>query len=300
MRKIKHEIVGIGEVLWDILPAGRQLGGAPTNFAYHVNSLGETGIAVSRVGDDDLGKETVERLQELDMDTGYIQIDRSHPTGTVPVQLNEQGEPIYIIVEDVAWDYLEWSTQLQRLSSDAQVVCFGTLAQRTPDSRHTIRRFLRSTNTKCLKIFDINLRQSYFSQEILIQSMKLAQILKLSHEELPVLVELLGKDATQGNEKDWARYLIDQFVIELVCITRGANGSVLVTEHEIVEHAGYQVKVVDTVGSGDAFTACLAVSYLRSYPLDEICKAANRLGAWVAGQAGATPPIGADILQLFD
>ena len=298
--KAKYKLVGIGEILWDLLPAGKQLGGAPTNFAYHVNALGETGIAVSRIGSDDLGKESMDRMQELGMATAFIQTDHRYSTGTVPVQVNAKGEPVFTIAEDVAWDYLEWNASLQLLSTEAQAVCFGSLAQRMKGSRYTIQRFLQSTGDECLKIFDINLRQSHYTAEILVQSMKSAHILKLNHEELPVVIGLLGENADHNDEKTSARYLIDRFSIALVCITRGAQGSVLVTDQDICEHAGYPVNVVDTVGSGDAFTACLAVCYLRSYSLEKTSEASNRLGAWVAGRAGATPSPDDDILGLLD
>jgi fructokinase len=279
-------IVGLGEVLWDIFPERACLGGAPANFAYITMLMGNEGIVASRVGEDSRGREALRRLRELGLDVEHLQTDRSLATGTVKVEVDNKGLPQYEIAQPVAWDFLEWAADWQELAATADAVCFGSLAQRAETSRTTIRSFLRAA-VKAVKIFDVNLRQSYYSRDVLTESMKLANIVKLNDEELPKVTALCG--FPHKDERSSAQRLRDVYDLELVCITRGANGSLLLQDSNISEHGGFHVKVADTVGSGDAFTAGLVHEYLRNASSDRMNEVANQLGAWVASEAGAMP-----------
>lgn len=295
MNPHQHIWVGLGEVLWDILPNAQHLGGAPANFAYHAAVLGAYSTVASRVGADELGRHAVERLQQLGVETSYIQIDEAHPTGNVRVQIDEAGQPRYTITEDVAWDFLTWTEQWQELAKRADVICWGSLAQRSVLSRNTIRCFLQATRPDALRIFDVNLRQRFYTPEVLAESLRLASVVKLSDEELPQVINML--DSSRAAPEQCARWLAQHYDLELVCVTRGARGSLLVTRTETFEHPGFRAKVVDTVGAGDAFTAALAHHYLRGVSLKRVSEAANVLGAWVATQSGATPPVDRRVLQ---
>ena len=284
----RHIVVGLGELLWDLLPAGRQLGGAPANFAYITSLLGDEGIPASRLGQDALGEEAILRLRELALPTAFIQEDADHPTGTVQIEVDAAGQPRFEISESVAWDFLEWTPQWQRLAQQADAVCFGSLAQRSEHSRVTIRKFvLAAQQRNAVRIFDVNLRQNFFTAQVLAESMRLATLVKLNHEELPRLMRLFELD--HHSEEDSARRLLSLHDLKLVCITRGNGGSLLVSAAECSEHPGFKVKVADTVGAGDAFTAALVHGYLRGTSLAQINENANRVGAWVASQSGATP-----------
>lgn len=280
-------VVGLGELLWDLFPQGKQLGGAPANFAYMTALLGDRGMVASRVGSDRLGQEAIWQLASSGLDTSMIQQDQGNVTGTVRVEVDSKGQPEYKIVEDVAWDHLEWTPEWKTLAESADAVCFGSLAQRSPASRVTIREFLKAVPPHATRIFDVNLRQDFFSQEVLRDSAGQADILKLNHEEVPKLLECLGRGF--DSDQDAARWLVKEFGIRIVCITRGAKGSLLVTATEQSEHPGFSVKVADTVGAGDAFTAALAHHAMRGASLNAMNEAANRLGAWVASQEGAMP-----------
>jgi fructokinase len=283
-----YTVVGLGELLWDVFPQGRQLGGAPANFAYMTNLVGDTGIVASRVGDDDLGREAQERLQALGLQTSFVQVDKQHPTGTVKVDVDPAGQPTFTIATSVAWDSFEWTPEWGALAQRADAVCFGSLAQRCPESRGTIRSFLKAMRPEAIRVFDVNLRQNFYSSTILTESAALADIIKVNHEELPVVAKLLGIPFIY-DERRAAQWLRDTFGTKLVCMTRGAKGSLLVGENEISEHSGYRVYVADTVGAGDAFTAALVYHYLRHASLSALNEAANRMGAWIASQTGATP-----------
>ncbi|MGA9305741.1 MAG: carbohydrate kinase [Candidatus Sulfotelmatobacter sp.] len=287
----RNIIVGLGELLWDLFPAGAQLGGAPANFAYIASLLGDEGIPASRLGQDSLGEQAIRRLEELGFSTEFIQQDADHPTGTVKVEVDRTGQPRFEIAESVAWDFLEWTPQWQKLAQQADAVCFGSLAQRSQHSRATIRRFVRASRKSAIRVFDVNLRQNFYSKEVLAESMKLATIVKLNHEELPKVMSLLDLE-TRGEEAS-ARQLLSHEV-KLVCVTRGSGGSLLVSADERREHPGFKVKVADTVGAGDAFTAALVHGYLRGTSLSQINETANRVGAWVASQSGATPSLKRD------
>ena len=284
----KFLVVGLGELLWDIFPDSSQLGGAPANFAYMTSMLGDTGIVASRVGRDELGLAAKERLETLHLSTNYIQFDSAHRTGIVKVQVDPAGQPTYDIVQSVAWDFFEWTPEWRKLAARADAVCFGSLAQRCLNSRKTIRTFLGTVRPGAIRVFDVNLRQKFYSKQILEDSARIADIIKVNHDELPVVAELLGLPFIY-DELRAAQWLRDKFKLKLVCMTRGARGSLLVTERDSNEHSGYRVHVADTVGSGDAFTAALVYHYLRGASIATMNEAANRMGSWVATQTGATP-----------
>jgi fructokinase len=282
-----HVVVGLGEVLWDLLPGGKQLGGAPTNFAYITKLLGDNGVVASRVGADDLGREARQALEKLGLPAANLQLDLAHPTGTVKVQLDAAGQPKFEISENVAWDFLAWTAEWNALASEADAICFGSLAQRSPVSHKTIREFVKAARPSATRIFDVNLRQAFFCAEVLVESLKRADIMKLNDDELPRVMALLG--IAHRNEESSAESLLRTFSLKLVCVTRGANGSLLVNNSGRHHHPGYPIKVADTIGAGDAFTAALVHQYLRGASLAAMNDAANRVGSWVASQIGGTP-----------
>jgi fructokinase len=290
-------VVGLGELLWDMFPQGKQLGGAPANFAYMTALLGDRGVVASRVGQDHLGKEAIWLLKSSNLDTSQIQQDAVHATGTVLVQVDSKGQPEYRISEDVAWDHLTWSPEWKSLAHSADAICFGSLAQRSSASRATIQKFLQAVRPEAARIFDVNLRQAFFTVEILRESLMQADIVKVNHEELPRIAELFGR--TFASEKAAACWLATEFGVKLVCVTRGHRGSLLVCKDRKNEHPGFTVKVADTVGAGDAFTAALVHHWLRQTPLAEMNRAANRLGAWVASQEGAMPVADESVLAAI-
>ncbi|MEA2736224.1 MAG: fructokinase [Humisphaera sp.] len=280
--------IGLGEVLWDLLPTGKQLGGAPANFSFHAQQLGARSAVVSAVGRDAPGDEIFAQLGELGIDTQHVAVDDKHATGVVTVTLDSAGVPSYVIEPGAAWDFLPASPAWMDAARDADVVCFGSLAQRSPMSRETIRAFLRATPRDCLRIFDINLRQSFYDADVIRHSLQLANVLKINDQELPVVAKLLDY---AGNEAIVVRRLIEDFSLRLIALTRGERGSTLVALEETNGHLGLPAKLVDTVGAGDAFTAAVAIGLLRGESLPRINHAANRLAAYVCSQAGATPAI---------
>ena len=288
-------VVGLGELLWDLLPAGKQLGGAPGNFASIAASLGDRGIVASRVGADGLGDEARAKLTSLHVETSFLQIDQPHPTGTVNVSVDSKGQPTFDISEEVAWDFIEWIGDWEVLARQAHVLYFGTLGQRTPQSRATTHEFLRAVRPDTVKIFDANLRQNFFSPEVIAESVKAANIIKLNDAELPRVMEALG--LTYDGDKSSAERLRRRYNLKLVCVTRGEKGSLLVAEGAFHEHPGFRMAVVDTVGAGDAFTATLVHHILRGSSLPVMNEAANRMGGWVASHAGGTPAIDAALVD---
>jgi fructokinase len=288
-------VVGLGELLWDLLPSGAQLGGTVSNFAVMAGRLGSHAVCASRVGDDDLGRQAHNRLSRLPVDTSFLQTDPQHPTSTVSVQLKD-GQPRYTIEEPVAWDYLELSTEWLALAARADSVCFGTLAQRNPVARQTIEGFLAATSSGCVRVFDVNLRAPFYSASVLERSLRLTTLLKMNDGEMPVILPLLGVGGvavgtTEEGLVAGARSLLEHFPVQLVCVTMGSSGSLLVTREQVDRHPGIPIQVVDTVGAGDAFTAALTHYYLQNAPLSIINDAGNRWGSWVASQPGAMPPL---------
>jgi len=285
---MRFKLAGVGEVLWDLLPGGRQLGGAPANFAYHACALGAEGHVISRVGRDELGREIISRLQKLGVPVDCIEIDETLPTGTVSVELGPDGQPQFTIHENVAWDALQGEAASLRAAGEADAVCFGTLGQRCEPARSAIRKLVAAAPKNALRIFDVNLRQHFFSTQIIAESLALANVLKVSDVELPKLAEMLN---LSGNQRDQIACLAQRHGLLLVALTRGAHGSVLYSEGRFSEHSGIQVNVVDTVGAGDAFTAAMALGMLSGWAIDRINEFANRVAAYVCSCAGATPPL---------
>jgi fructokinase len=281
-------VVGLGELIWDMFPEGRRLGGAPSNFAYVSRLLGNDAAVASRVGRDALGAEAVERLERAGLSTLYLQTDDAHPTGIVGVRIGHGGEPNFNVNENSAWDYLEWTPVWEDLAARAGVVCFGTLGQRRPEARATIERFLAATRDDTLRLFDVNLRHSFFTPDMLARSLRLSTVVKLNAEELSSAASMLSLRAS--GELETARELLKLFDLELVAVTRGASGSLLVSREEADEHPGFRVeRVADTIGCGDAFAAALAHCLRRRAPLRLSNEIANRVGSWLATQTGATP-----------
>lgn len=277
-------IIGIGEILWDMLPQGKQLGGAPANFAYHVCRLGGDGWAVSAVSDDELGNEIKSVLEGKRLNTCLC--DVSAPTGTVAVTLDAAGVPSYEITEKVAWDMVPYGPELDELAKSAEAVCFGTLAQRSEISRGTIMKFLDSVPVNCLKVYDINLRQHYYSKEIISSSLKVSDILKINDEELDIVSDLFS---LSGEPADKCRSLIETFSLKLVILTKGSKGSDVITCQGMHSIVPMDVDVVDTVGAGDAFTAAFIISYLRGDSLEDAHRLAGEISSYVCTKAGAMP-----------
>jgi fructokinase len=279
-------VIGLGELLWDLLPAGAQMGGAPANFAYHAARLGAQAAVITRVGADARGDEIVARLQTLGLSARLVQRDPTSSTGTVTVALSGDGLPDYTIHENVAWDFLEATPDTLEAAAEADALCFGSLAQRNPVSRGAIEALVRATPLSAWRILDVNLRQQYFTEQILRSSMEWANLLKLNDVELPVLSRMFRLD---GDERKQVEALATMFDLRLVALTRGAQGSLLYCDGQWAEHVPPPVPVVDTVGAGDAFTAALCMGLLAGNELQRINIEANRLAGWVCSQAGATP-----------
>jgi fructokinase len=280
----KCVIVGLGEILWDVFPDGRRLGGAPANFAFYANSLGEDGVIVSRVGKDKDGEQILSRLLSAGLDARYIDVDNARPTGSVTVFSDERGLPRFIIHEERAWDYLEMNPRLEALAASADAVCFGSLGQRSPASREAVRTFLRFTRGDCLRIFDLNLRSPHFSPESIDHLLKKSNVLKLNDEEIQNAARLLG---LPGGEDGIAAALLAAYPLDLVVLTRGEKGSRVFSRKETVDSPAARVEVLDTVGAGDAFAAVVTVGLLRKKPLQHINGVANQVAGFVCSQRGA-------------
>jgi fructokinase len=285
---MSFNVIGIGEILWDLLPSGKQLGGAPANFAYHARALGARSRVISRVGQDPPGEEILQRLQALGLPIAEIQVDPSAPTGTVSVELSADGQPRFTIHENVAWDRLALEKAALAAVAEADAVSFGTLAQRREPARGTIQALVAAVRPGALRILDMNLRQNYFSREIIQTSLRLANIVKFNDSELPVLADMLG---LRGSARQQIEGLARQHALRLVCLTRGAHGSLLYSGGQWADDSGQPVAVKDTVGAGDAFTAALTVGVLAGKPLDAINRRANQVARYVCSCEGATPPL---------
>ncbi len=279
---------GIGEILWDMIPGGRKLGGAPANFAYHFKALGGESITISRVGNDDLGREALRILEAHALDTSAVTIDPSHPTGRVDVSIDNQGVASYEFPDNVAWDFIEANEAARVVLPELNAVCFGTLAQRSEVSRQAILELLRELPKTALKIYDINLRKNFFSKEIIRESLHLSDVLKLNDDELEIVGPMFN---LQGDQQSMLAGLVDMFSLKLGVLTRGGKGSLLLTPDNISNFKGIAVRVNDTIGAGDTFTAAMALAWLKGRPLDEINRYASETAAYVCTQAGAMPPV---------
>ena len=296
MMKTKPIIVGLGEILWDLLPDGKVLGGAPANVACHAGRLGGESYVVSAVGKDKPGREILHKLKRMGLKSEYISVDVAHPTGIVTVKLDKIGVPDFTIHTGVAWDYIPWNDNLHELAKKADAICFGSLAQRLETSRKTIRNFLLQSKKECLRIFDVNLRQSFFNKEILKESLKISDFFKLNDDELPVISKMFSAN---GSEHDISLKILDEFNLKLIAVTKGSKGSSLYTRDEVSSYKVPEVNVVDTVGAGDAFTAVLIMGLLRGLPLKKIHENATEIAAFVCTQKGATPKLPVNYITKF-
>lgn len=282
---MKNIIVGLGEILWDLLPGGKVLGGAPANFAYQISQFGFEGYAVSAIGKDALGDEIIESLSSKSLNHKIERVD--FPTGTVQVTLDGKGIPQYEICENVAWDNIPFTPEIEDLARKASTVCFGSLAQRSEVSHKTILRFLELLPEDALKVFDINLRQHFYSKEIIDNSLKHSNILKINDDEVVIVAELYGWNGLK--EADICRKLVEMYHLKLVILTKGTNGSYVITSGEDFFRPTPKVTVADTVGAGDAFTAGFVASLLRGKTIPEAHKTAVEVSAFVCTQHGAMP-----------
>ena len=294
--KNSYTIAGIGELLWDVFPETKRLGGAPANFAYHCKQFGADAYTVSCVGKDSLGKNLHQELKVIGVDTSYIIESKEYETGRVNVSLNDQGKPIYEIIENVAWDYIPFTPEIKALAKRLDAVCFGTLAQRSSVSRKTIQTFLQNMPQNTLKIFDVNIRQSFYSKKLIEESLQLANILKLSDEELPVLADFFK---LEGNVPDQIKKIQTKFDLDLVAYTRGAEGSLLLNKSETDDFPGLKANAIDSVGAGDSFTASLCMGLLRGWSLDKINLFANKVASFVCSQKGATPILPKSLIEII-
>ena len=293
---INHQpiAVGLGELLWDMLPKGKQIGGAPFNFARHCNQLGLEGFPVSQIGIDELGNETVSLLKDWGITPDFVSRDPQHETGTVNIRLDNQGKPNYEIRDDAAWDFIQHNLLLEQLAPKVDIVCFGTLAQRSDASRFTIYSFLDRMSSDAIKLFDVNLRQHFYSIGSIEASLERASILKLSDEELPVLknaFSLSGSVEVQLSE------LKNRFELKLIAYTRGAEGSFLIDGSGTDDHPGNTITTIDTIGAGDSFSATLCAGLLQGLPLAQLNENANQVAAYVCSQRGATPALPESIVK---
>ena len=280
-------IAGLGEVLWDVFPSGPRFGGAPANFACATAGLSPLAevFMVSAVGHDELGIQARRKLQQRRVDTTYL-AESSRPTGTVNVELDDAGHADYRFADDTAWDAMTWSAVLEDLAARIDAVCFGTLGQRSETSRRTIQQFVNSVPDQAWKIFDINLRPPFFSDDVIRESLDLANVLKLNEDELPVVAKLYG---VAGSDADVVQQLAQQLELQVIAVTRGSAGAMLYRAGDILEHPGVATLVVDTVGAGDAFTAAMALGLLAEDASEKILDRAARVAAFVCTQRGATP-----------
>lgn len=279
-------VVGMGEALWDVLPEGKKIGGAPANFAYHVSQFGLNSRVVSAVGDDKLGMKILDNFREKKLNA-MVEIV-PYPTGTVQVELDAEGVPCYDIKEGVAWDNIPYTPALEDLAKHTKAVCFGSLAQRSVVSRDTINRFIDAMPAEdTLKIFDINLRQGFYTKEILCNSFSKCNILKINDEELVTVSRMFGYPGIDLQDKCWI--LLAKYNLKMLILTCGVNGSYVFTPGNVSFVETPRVEVADTVGAGDSFTAAFVSSILSGLSIGEAHKLAVETSAYVCTQNGAMP-----------
>jgi fructokinase len=297
---MNSNVIGLGEVLWDLLLTGPQLGGAPANFAYHAHALGAQAQVITRVGKDDYGREIIGRFHEMGLPETGVQVDEGAPTGTAKVELSGDGLAHFTIQENVAWDHIAVTTESLVAASEAHTICFGSLAQRSEPSRNAIQQLVAAAPADALRVFDINLRQQFYSRDVIEQSLQRANVLKLNDDELPTLAAMFN---LAGAAEDHIERLAQMFSLRLVALTRGANGSLLYQkDNDEVRWSACPsrpVKVVDTVGAGDSFTAAMVMGLLRKMDLDEINAIANEVARYVCSQPGATPALPTEFARRF-
>jgi fructokinase len=294
---MSFHVVGLGEVLWDVLPEGKRLGGAPANFACHALALGADACVISAVGRDALGEELLAALQERGFAVDTLSQDSVHATGTVTVAVSEEGQPSYTIHENAAWDHLVPTAAAWRAVAQADAVCFGSLAQRHAVSRKAVGALLDQSSGDALKVFDVNLRQAYYDETILRESLQRANVAKVNEDELPIVGDRLGLSGENPRERLEA--LVDAFALEAAALTCGAEGSLLVAGDQCSWAEGVPVEVRDTIGAGDSFLAGFVMGLLLGKPLDWINAQANALARHVCTCEGATPALPEAIRGAF-
>ena len=285
----KRFVVGLGEALWDCLPEGKKLGGAPANFAYHAGQfLGqENTLAVSALGEDSLADETEASLKEHGLN--YLMPRVPYPTGTVHVTLSGDGIPTYDIKENVAWDNIPFTPEIEEVARNCKAVCFGSLAQRNVVSRENIHRFLDATPADCMKIFDINLRQQFYTKEVIQASLRRCNVLKINDEELVLIGRMFGYPGLDIENKCWL--ILGKYDLDMLVLTCGTNGSYVFTPGQMSFQETPKVEVADTVGAGDSFTGSFCAAILEGKPVAEAHKRAVQVSAFVCTQNGAMPVI---------
>ena len=292
---MKDYVVGMGEALWDVLPEGKKIGGAPANFAYHVSQFGLPSCVVSAVGDDALGKEIVENFTSKGLNQLLAEVP--YPTGTVQVEIDQAGIPQYDIKENVAWDNIPYTARLEQLAENTKAVCFGSLAQRNVVSRSTINRFLDAMpqTDDSLVVFDVNLRQGFYNKEILCDSMTRCNILKINDEELVTVSRMFGYPGIDLQDKCWI--LLGKYNLKMLILTCGINGSYVFTPGNVSFQPTPRVEVADTVGAGDSFTAAFIASILKGRSVAEAHVKAVQTSAFVCTKKGAMPLLPAELTE---
>lgn len=291
---MKNIVVGLGEILWDVFPERKVLGGAPANFAYHVSQFGFNGYTVSAIGEDLLGKEILSNLEDKKLN--YLLETTDYPTGTVQVTLNKSGVPQYEICENVAWDNIPFTVRTENLAKNTQTVCFGSLAQRSAVSRETIRKFIAAMPEDSLKIFDINLRLDYYTKEVIEESLQMANMMKINDEEVVKVATLFG---WAGEEQDICRKLLNEYNLDILILTKGTDGSFVFTPRQTSYQPTPKIHVADTVGAGDSFTAAFVAAYLHGERIEDAHQLAVEVSAYVCLQHGAMPKLADAYLELF-
>jgi len=291
---MENYIVGIGEILWDVFPQGKVLGGAPANFAYHVSQSGFNGYAVSAIGQDSLGNEIIDSLSHKKLN--FIIEKTDFPTGTVQVTVDQNGVPQYEICENVAWDNIPFTKGMEELARKTLTVCFGTLAQRNSVSRTTINCFLDCLPESTMKIFDINLRQHFYTRELIEQALTRCDILKINDEEIRVIGKLFGWE--KKTDLEICHQLLHVYTIEIVVLTKGTEGSIVMTATETSVKPTPVVEVADTVGAGDSFTAAFVSSLLKGKSIQDAHQIAVTVSAYVCTQKGAMPVVPESLFSI--
>ena len=283
------KIAAFGELLWDLLPNGKVLGGAPTNFIYRINSFGDRGTLLSKVGNDKSGREAREALRRLGVSDENIQTDYEFPTGSVKIKIDESGNPDFNIITEVAYDHIEINTEMIDAFSEADCVCFGTLVQRYGISKNTLRELIHES-PNVVKFLDINLRKKCYTATSIEDSLRMTNILKTNDEELLITKQLLGLESE--NLVDLSRETIEKYDLDIILCTLGSNGAFCITKEDVFYYdPGYQIILGDTVGSGDAFSAGFVHYYMNGHLIDEALRFGNAAGALVATTTGATSPM---------
>ena len=291
----KPLVAGLGELLWDVVGDNETLGGAPINFVYHAAQLGASALAISTIGDDLRGKRAISSLTDHGVVTDHLTVVEGFPTGYVQASVDANGVADYLFPDEVAWDRLTIESTTEMLAPRLELICFGSLAQRSQHSRAVIHRFLASLPIKALKIFDLNIRQNFYSREIIRDSLTQADILKLNDDEIELLSRL---EDLKGSPEKRLAILVERYRLALGVLTRGEGGSLLVSPTEVSDHPGFQAEVVDTIGAGDSFTAVIGMGMLKGDPLERINEHANRVAAHVCSRRGAMVVLPEDLRKF--